>query len=212
MTLKETLRRDLAHVLAQRPDLTAVKIADAGGDNWEYLSSLPEGPEVLDFFHATEHLAHALASVYGDGSLQTRHRFEELREFGNDCLLSRKVRRPSTRASPISGANTRKQDNQTILRELKYFRKNKARIRYAECKQAGLMIGSGSSSGLQDARGPTAEAERHGLERPRRAGHPHDARLGPERTIRQSLSVGRVHLSMRCLCAQQRHRPKIPDR
>lgn len=57
-----------------------MKIADAGGDNWEYLSSLPEGPEVLDFFHATEHLARALASVYGDGSLQTRHRFEELRE------------------------------------------------------------------------------------------------------------------------------------
>ena len=38
LTLKDTLRRDLAHVLAARPDLNVAKIADAGGDNWEYLA------------------------------------------------------------------------------------------------------------------------------------------------------------------------------
>src|SRR5487761_2013745 len=80
LALKETLRKDLAHVLAQRPDLRLAKIADAGGDNWEYLGSLPEGPQILDFFHATEHLAAALAAVFGDGTFATRHKFEELRE------------------------------------------------------------------------------------------------------------------------------------
>jgi len=80
LALKDTLRKDLAHVLAQHPDLRLAKIADAGGDNWEYLGSLPEGPQILDFFHATEHLADALAAVFGDGTFATRHKFEELRE------------------------------------------------------------------------------------------------------------------------------------
>src|SRR5579884_2898910 len=34
LTLKETLKKDLAHVLAARPDLKLAKITDAGGDNW----------------------------------------------------------------------------------------------------------------------------------------------------------------------------------
>jgi hypothetical protein len=37
-TLKETLAKDLAHVLALRPELKLCKIADAGNDNWEYLT------------------------------------------------------------------------------------------------------------------------------------------------------------------------------
>src|SRR5690606_15851729 len=80
LTLKETLRKDLEHILAQHPHLRLAKITDAGGDNWEYLATLPEGPEILDFFHATEHLAAAIAAVHGDGTLATRHKFEFLRE------------------------------------------------------------------------------------------------------------------------------------
>ena len=42
--LKDTLRKDLAQVLAQRPWLKVAKITDAGGDNWEFTATLPEGP------------------------------------------------------------------------------------------------------------------------------------------------------------------------
>ena len=80
LALKDTLKADLAHVLAQRPDLRLAKIADAGGDNWEFMGTLPEGPEILDFFHATEHLADAVAAIHGDGTFATRHKFEFLRE------------------------------------------------------------------------------------------------------------------------------------
>ena len=73
LTLKETLRKDLAHVLAQHPQLRLAKITDAGGDNWEYTATLPPGPEILDFFHATEHLAAAIAAIHGNGTLATRH-------------------------------------------------------------------------------------------------------------------------------------------
>jgi|HigsolmetaAR202D_1030399.scaffolds.fasta_scaffold13729_2 hypothetical protein len=138
LTLKETLKKDLAHVLASRPDLKLAKIADAGGDNWEYLATLPEGPEILDFFHATEHLASAIAAVHGDGTFATRHKFEALRERllteddGADAVINALtyLRRKHPRIKRIAQV-------------LRYFRRNKKRMRYAEWKRQGFMIGSG---------------------------------------------------------------------
>jgi hypothetical protein len=78
-TLKEALAKDLAHVLALRPELKLCKIADVGNANWEHLDTLPAGPQILDFFHATEH-SDAIAAVYGDGTRETRHTFERLRD------------------------------------------------------------------------------------------------------------------------------------
>jgi hypothetical protein len=138
VTLKDTLTKDLAHVLAERPDLRLAKIADAGGDNWEFLGTLPDGPEILDFFHATEHLAAAIAAVHGDGTLATRHKFESLRERllmeddGAEAVINALVylhrKHPRVRR---------------VEQVLSYFRKNKKRMRYAEWKRQGFMIGSG---------------------------------------------------------------------
>ncbi|MBK6514528.1 MAG: hypothetical protein IPG04_10525 [Polyangiaceae bacterium] len=138
LTLKETLRRDLAHVLEMRPDLRLAKITDAGGDNWEYLATLPEGPEILDFFHATEHLAAAIAAVHGDGTFATRHKFELLRE--------RLLTEDDGAQAVIRALDYLRRKHPRIQRVgqvVRYFRKNKARMRYAEWKRAGLMIGSG---------------------------------------------------------------------
>jgi hypothetical protein len=138
LTLKDTLRRDLAHVLSARPGLKVAKIADAGGDNWEYLESLPEGPQILDFFHATEHLGDALAAVHGDGTFATRHKFEFLRErllledegAGAVIAALAYLRKKHPRVSKLK----------TVL---SYFRKNKKRMQYAKWKREGFMIGSG---------------------------------------------------------------------
>lgn len=138
VALKDTLAKDLAHVLALRPDLPVVKIADAGGDNWEYLSNLVEGPDVLDFFHATEHLAAAIAAVHGDGTFATRHKFELLRE--------RLLTEDDGARGVINALDYLRRQNPKIKRVaqvLSYFRKNKSRMRYAEWKRAGYMIGSG---------------------------------------------------------------------
>ena len=138
VTLKETLRLDLEHVLAQHPELRVVKITDAGGDNWAYLSSLPEGPEVLDFYHASEHLAAAIAAVYGDGTRETRHRFETLR----DRLLMEEggVDRVINALAYLRRKHPRHRKVQQVL---EYFRKNRKRMCYAQWKSAGYMIGSG---------------------------------------------------------------------
>lgn len=136
--LKETLRKDLEHVLAQRPDLRLAKVTDAGSDNWEYLATLPEGPEILDFFHATEHLSAAIAAVHGDGSFETRHKFEKLRHrlLMEDCGVDVVV-------SALEYLHRKHPRLQRVKTVLTYFRKNRKRMRYAEWKREGLMIGSG---------------------------------------------------------------------
>jgi hypothetical protein len=138
LTLKDTLRKDLAHVLAKHADLKVVKITDAGGDNWEYTATLPPGPEILDFFHATEHLAAAIAAVHGDGTLATRHKFEFLRER----LLTedRGVEAVIDALAYLKRTNPRLAK---VKKVLTYFRKNKHRMRYAQWKREGFMIGSG---------------------------------------------------------------------
>jgi hypothetical protein len=41
---------------------------------------LPPGEELIDFFHASEHVHEASASVYGDATLETQFRSQNLRE------------------------------------------------------------------------------------------------------------------------------------
>jgi hypothetical protein len=138
LTLKETLRKDLAHVLEHHPELKLAKITDAGGDNWEYTATLPPGPEILDFFHATEHLAAAIAAVYGDGTIATRHKFELLRErlLMEDCGAEAVI-------DALAYLKRTHPRLAKVTKVLAYFRKNKNRMRYAQWKREGFMIGSG---------------------------------------------------------------------
>jgi hypothetical protein len=136
--LKDTLAKDLAAVLAAHPEIPIVKIADSGGDNWEFLEALHDGPNILDFFHATEHLAHALAAIYGDGKLATRHKFEALRE-----RLLMEDDGATAVIKALSYLHRIHPKIQVVKTALAYFRKNKHRMRYAEWKRQGFMIGSG---------------------------------------------------------------------
>lgn len=137
-TLKETLAKDLSHVLALRPDLKLCKIADAGNDNWEYLDTLPAGPQILDFFHATEHLSDAVAAAYGDGTRETRHTFERLRDR---LLLEDEGAKAVIDA--VARLKRRFPRREKIGQVLAYLRKNRHRMNYARWKREGYMIGSG---------------------------------------------------------------------
>jgi len=96
LALKETLRKDLVHVLSQAPHLRLAKITDAGGDNWEYTATLPDGPEILDFFHATirpkigsPHIYRLLVTMQcvGSGARKAARRFTHRKIYPrSDCL------------------------------------------------------------------------------------------------------------------------------
>lgn len=138
-TLKATLEADLLAVLRTRPDLTVVKLADGIDDNWSFLTNeLPAGEEVLDFFHATEHLYLAVGATYGPSTLEARHKFEELRQILRDDEngVVRVIR-------AIDYMRKKHPNRIEIRRCAAYFRKHKHRMNYAALLERGLPIGSG---------------------------------------------------------------------
>ncbi len=138
-TLKRTLLADVTAALAQRPDLRVVKLADGANDNWTYLSSiLRDGTEILDFYHAAEHLNAALGSVYGDGTLEARKRFEALR-----FVLREEPDGAEKVVRSLDYLRKKHPQNKTVVKELAYFRNNRHRMHYQRFASEGLPIGSG---------------------------------------------------------------------
>lgn len=138
-TLKRSLHAEVLSVLAQRPDLKIVKLADGANDNWTFLSKqLPEGTETVDFYHATEHLNTALAAAHGDGSLETRRRFSDL-----SFVLKEVPGGVEDVIRALDYLRKKHPEKPAIVAELKFFRKRRHRMNYAENKAQGLPIGSG---------------------------------------------------------------------
>jgi hypothetical protein len=139
VTLKSMLAAELGAVLHERPDLTLVKIADGARDNWTYLGEvLPRGVEIVDFYHAAEHLHATLGAAYGDTSLKCQAQFEKLRHL---------LRHDSKGADKVIRSLIYLRDghprSKKIKKELKYFRRNRRRMKYATMARRNLPIGSG---------------------------------------------------------------------
>ena len=138
-TLKRQLTAEVMGALVQRPDLRVVKVADGAPDNWSYLGeTLPFGIEVLDFYHATEHLGAALGAAYGEGTPAYQERVETLRTVLRDDPQG---------VDKVIGAlerlRTRYPRRQAIHKALAYFREHRHRMPYAHLRGQHLPIGSG---------------------------------------------------------------------
>ena len=138
-TVKTMLAAELAAVLQQRPALRLVKLADGAKDNWTYLSDeLPAGEEIIDFYHAAEHLKQAFDVAYGECTPKARTQFETYRHVLRDEHNGvQKVIRALTYLRDRFPRRT------ALATELGYFRQRRRRMRYAEMKAQKLPIGSG---------------------------------------------------------------------
>ena len=138
-TLKSQLTTEVMGALSQRPDLQVVKVADGAPDNWGYLGeTLPFGVEVLDFYHATEHLGAALGAAYGEGTRLYQARWETLRTVLRDAPQGvDKV------IAALERLRTRYPRRQALHKALAYFREHRHRMRYADLQARNLPIGSG---------------------------------------------------------------------
>lgn len=138
-TLKKTLKDEVESILAARPDLTLIKLADGARGNWTFLTDeLPEGEECVDFFHAAEHLHSALAVAYGENDPKCKYQFEKLRLVLRDDVDG--VGKIIRALIYLCNKHPRRKKIKT---ELGYFRNNRHRMRYAELKAQNLPIGSG---------------------------------------------------------------------
>ena len=138
-TLKSMLTEELAWVKEQRPDLKVVRLADGAKDNWTFLDALPvEGPSVIDFFHAAEHVSKALDAAYGEGSPKARSQFEKLRHI---------LRHEEAGVEKVIRAllHLRKEHprSKVLKTELNYFRKGRHKMQYASVAASQLPIGTG---------------------------------------------------------------------
>ena len=93
--------------------------------------------EILDFYHASEHIWVVAKAVYGEGSEAAKRwaeeRIEELLEGGAEPVLRA--------LAEVKAASVEVRE---VLRvELGYFRTNASRMEYAKFREMGLPIGSG---------------------------------------------------------------------
>ena len=138
-TLKTMLAHELEGALRQRPDLRLVKLADGAKDNWRYLSeTLPAGTEVVDFYHVAEHLKDAFNAAYGENSPQARARFETYRH-----VLLEDLRGVEKVIRALVYLRDCHPNRKPLSLAVGYFRRHRARMRYATVRGASLPIGSG---------------------------------------------------------------------
>ena len=94
--------------------------------------------EILDYYHAREHLSGLVGSLVGPGTpaaAKLQARWETWLWRGEVTRLLKTARR---RGHAAGGTPTA-----AVATELGYFEKNRARMRYGEFRQQGLFIGSG---------------------------------------------------------------------
>ena len=133
------LSSELDTALGRRPDLQVVTVADGAHDNWRYLDALaPEATAVVDFYHAAEQLKSALDARYGDNDAKGRAQFHKLRHILlDDPGGVEKVIRA------LAYQYKRFPRRKRIGEVLRYFRRHRHRMRYAQTQARHLPVGSG---------------------------------------------------------------------
>ncbi len=94
--------------------------------------------EILDYYHAREHLSHLIEALVGQGTpaaTKLQARWESWLWSGEVTRLLKTARR---RGQAGGGALSA-----AVTTELGYFEKNRTRMRYGEFRRQGLFIGSG---------------------------------------------------------------------
>jgi len=112
------------------------------GDGAEWIWNLaahhfPGAVQIVDYWHACEHV-HALAEAYyGPNSPQGKR-------WAQDHCHDLKTRGPGTLLGALKRMKPKTQTQQeAVRRETGYFTRNKDRMQYPEFRRRGMMIGSG---------------------------------------------------------------------
>jgi len=107
----------------------------------------PGAVEIVDFYHATEHLWQAGEALFGDRARSVatrswvRHNRRKLRRGRGDLVLA-SLQRNQERASSLSAERA-----DVVRRNVEYFRTNLHRMRYAQFRRWRLPIGTGAVEG-----------------------------------------------------------------
>ena len=150
-TLCAQLEAEGQSILALRPDLTVVKLADGAEENWRFLDHLDLGLDaaareqgeqvsITDFYHGADHVQQACDVIWGAGSVESQAEFARLRTLLKEDAtgVDKIIGRLRYRVSRLRGRQREQRE-----KALTYFRNQRERMRYAAYRQANLPIGSG---------------------------------------------------------------------
>jgi len=145
-TLTEQLDAELASIVAVRPDLELVALADGAEENWRYFERpvYANAMQIVDHGHASQHLKAGLAAYYGDKSVAGRAEYERLRIILRDQFGG--VDQVITELGGLvrkMGGKRFKRRRKLLGAELNYFKNQRERMAYADYQARGLPIGSG---------------------------------------------------------------------
>ena len=148
VSLQQQVETEVASILALTPALQRVHLADGAKDNWrlmndieDHLPTPAQAPiEIVDYYHACDHLKNGCDAAWGDGTQESQDYFErlkiKLKENNNGAeLVIRTLRFQHSQAIGRKG--------ERLETELTYFRNQKPRMDYAEYIRRGLPIASG---------------------------------------------------------------------
>jgi hypothetical protein len=148
VTLQQQILAETQAVCAVRPDLRRVHLADGAEGNWQLLAEVETAlglsaqawVEIVDFYHACDHLKNGCDAVWGESTPRSQAEFLRLKTLlkEDDGGADRIVRTFKHHASRRRGNRHRR-----IQTELTYFRKQRARMDYADYQRQHLPIGSG---------------------------------------------------------------------
>jgi len=145
-TLTAQLDAELASILAVRPDLEVVALADGAEENWRYFERpvYENATKIVDHGHASQHLRAAMAAYYGEETVTGRAEYERLRIMlrdhpgGADDVIAE-----LSRLSRKMGGKRRQRRRKLLNAERMYFQNQRDRMDYAGYQARGLPIGSG---------------------------------------------------------------------
>jgi len=120
-------------------------ICDGKRPIWNVVQDTPTygvAAEILDFYHATEHLSKAAEVLFGKGSDKAKAWFDRYRrkmrdEDGGTNAAIRSLRYHRKRLRP------RSEGHKLVTNVTHYFTRNRHRMTYASFRARGLPIGSG---------------------------------------------------------------------
>ena len=158
VSLTTQLQAEIEALLLRYPTATLHAVADGARENWRILGDIEQAlgrsfdSQLVDFYHAVEHLCAGLAAVGADED-QVKLKRRELRDRPGaaSAVLVELAQYRAALNLPSGDPDAKPLDEQ-----ITYFTNNYERMDYAETAASGLPIGSG----VQEAACKTLVVER----------------------------------------------------
>lgn len=147
-SLQQQLYAEAASIVAIRPDLVRVHLADGAKDNWRLLDEIEQMlhlpsqtcVKILDFYHACDHLKNGCDAAWGESTARSKAEFERLKILLKESDQGAKQ---VTRSLKYQRDRARGHKRERLEAELTYFRNQRSHMNYAEYLRQGLPIASG---------------------------------------------------------------------